>query len=50
MIDEITSSQALLDFLALLSSNSSLNMDDIDISQQLIKEIVVSGSNVQVGG
>lgn len=50
MIDEITSSQALFDFLALLSSNSSLNMDDIDISQQLIKKIVVSGSNVQVGG
>lgn len=50
MIDEIISSQALLDFLALLSSNSSLNMDDIDISQQLIKKIVISGSNVQVSG
>lgn len=50
MIDEITSSQALLDFLALLSSNSSLNMDAVEISQQLIKKIVISGSSVQVGG
>ena len=44
MIDEITSSQALLDFLALLSSNNSLNMDDINITQQLIKKIVISGT------